>query len=488
MRADALRRRLEQEGLLVRWPAEAPVAVASVSTDSRRVEPGALFAAYRGTASDGHDYVAAAARAGACLALVEHEVGDTPLPQAIVRDGRAAAAAAAALCYGDPAEAMDLLAVTGTNGKTTTVHLLRHLFGDRAPAGSLGTLGAIDGQGRVLPASGSLTTPGPVDLHAALGALRDTGVRTVALEVSSHSLDQDRVAGLRFRAAVFTNLTRDHLDYHGDAASYLAAKCKLDRYLVPGGYQVVNADDPAWRALPHRAERVSFGIALPADVRATDVEGDRGGMRFTLAARGTPVRASVPLPGRFNVENALGAAAAAIALGRDVADVAHRLATAPQVPGRLERLSDTPCVVVRDFAHTPDALERVLAALRPLTRGRLLVLFGAGGDRDRGKRPLMGAIAARDADLSIVTSDNPRTEDPDRILDDIEAGMGQTPHLRIVDRRAAILRALAIARPDDLLLLAGKGHETYQVVGHDYVPFDEREIVAKAIVTGKAAT
>lgn len=488
MRADVLRSRLEQEGLLVRWPAGAPETVATVSTDSRRVEPGALFAAYRGSTSDGHAYVAAAARAGASLALVEHEVGDAPLPQAIVRDGRAAAAAAAALCYGDPAGTMDLLAVTGTNGKTTTVHLLRHLFGDRAPAGSIGTLGAIDGQGSVLPASGSLTTPGPVDLHAALAALRDSGVRTVAMEVSSHSLDQGRVAGLLFRAAVFTNLTRDHLDYHGDAASYLAAKCSLDRYLVPGGSQVVNADDPAWRALPERAERVSFGIALPADVRATDLEGDGGGMRFTLTAKGTPVRASVPLPGRFNVENALGAAAAAIAMGRDVTEVARRLAAAPQVPGRMERLSDTPCVVVRDFAHTPDALERALAALRPLTHGRLLVLFGAGGDRDRGKRPLMGAIAARDADLSIVTSDNPRTEDPDRILDDIEAGMGETPHLRIVDRRAAILRALSIARPDDLLLLAGKGHETYQVVGHDYVPFDEREIVAGATVTQKAAT
>ena len=488
MRADALRSRLEQEGLLVRWPAGAPEAVATVSTDSRRVEPGALFAAYRGTVSDGHLYVAEACRSGASLALVEHEVGDAPLPQAIVRDGRAAAAAAAALCYGDPGGAMELLAVTGTNGKTTTVHLLRHLFGDRVPAGSIGTLGAIDGQGGVLPGSGSLTTPGPVELQAALAALRDSGVRTVAMEVSSHSLDQDRVARLRFRAAVFTNLTRDHLDYHGDAASYLAAKCKLDEYLSPGGFQIVNADDPAWGALPPRAERLSFGIALPADVRAADVEGDGGGMRFTLAARGATARASVPLPGRFNVENALGAAAAAIALGRCVGEVAGRLASAPQVPGRMERLCETPCVVVRDFAHTPDALERVLGALRPLTRGRLLVLFGAGGDRDRGKRPLMGAIAARDADLSIVTSDNPRTEDPDRILDDIEAGMGPTPHLRIVDRRAAILRALSIARPDDLLLLAGKGHETYQVVGHEYLPFDEREIVAGATASGKAAT
>ncbi len=488
MRADALRARLAREGLLLGWPAGAPATVSSVTTDSRRVERGALFVAYRGTASDGHRFLAAAADEGASLALVEHEVADAPVPQAVVRDGKAAASAAAALFYGDPANALDLLAVTGTNGKTTTVHLLRHLFGDRAPAGSIGTLGAIDGTGAVLPTAGSLTTPGPVDLHAALAALRDSGARTVAMEVSSHSLDQGRVAGLRFRGAVFTNLTRDHLDYHGDEATYLAAKCRLDGYLAPGGYQVVNADDPAWRALPPRAERISFALAVPADVRATEVEGDRTGMRFTLAARGASAPATVPMPGRFNVENALGAAATAIALGREVADVACRLSTAPQVPGRMERVSEAPCVVIRDFAHTPDALERALGALRPLTRGRLLVVFGAGGDRDRGKRPLMGAIAARDADLSVVTSDNPRTEDPERILDDIEAGMGTTPHLRIVDRRAAILRALAIAKPDDLLLLAGKGHETYQVVGHDYLPFDEREIVADATRARRAET
>jgi UDP-N-acetylmuramoyl-L-alanyl-D-glutamate--2,6-diaminopimelate ligase len=488
VRTEALRARLERDGLLLRWPADAPAAVTGVSTDSRHIGEGALFAAWRGTTSDAHAYVAAAARSGAALALVERAAGDAPVPQALVRDGRAAAAVAAALCYGDPAEALELLAVTGTNGKTTTVHLLRHLFGEQGPAGSIGTLGAVDGKGRVLPDTGALTTPGPVELQAALAALRDSGVRTVAMEVSSHSLDQGRVAGLRFRAAVFTNLTRDHLDYHGDAASYLAAKCRLDGYLARGGFQIVNADDPAWRALPARPERISFGIAEPADVRAMHVEGDSGGMRFTLGARGRSARVFVPLAGRFNVENALGAAATAIGLGRDVEAVARRLADAPQVPGRLERLSETPCVVVRDYAHTPDALERALAALRPLTRGRLLLLFGAGGDRDRGKRPLMGAVAARGADLSIVTSDNPRTEDPERILDEIEAGMGQTPHLRIVDRRAAILRALAIARPDDLLLLAGKGHETYQIVGCDQLPFDEREIVAAATATGRTGT
>ena len=481
MQAEALRRKLEAADLLVSWPDDAPAVIPAVTTDSRHVQPGALFLAYAGTAVDGHGYLAAAARAGAAFALVEHPVADAAIPQAVVRDGRRAASAAASAFFGNPGDALVLLAVTGTNGKTTTAHLLRHLFSDRAPAGSLGTLGAMDAQGRLLPTSGTLTTPGPVELFAALAALRHSGAQTVAMEASSHSIDQDRIGGLAFQAAVFTNLTRDHLDYHGDEASYLAAKVKLDRYLAPGGFQVVNADDAAWRALPARSERITFGTGVAADVRAEDVQGDREGMRFRLAWRGIAAPVKLPLLGSFNVENALGAAATAIALGRDVEHVAAWLGTAPQVPGRMERIAESPCVVLRDYAHTPDALERALGALRPLTRGRLIALFGAGGDRDRGKRPMMGAIVAAHADLGIVTSDNPRTEDPERILDDIEEGMGTTPHVRIVDRRAAILRALTIAKPEDTLLLAGKGHETYQVVGHDQVPFDERAIVAEAV-------
>jgi UDP-N-acetylmuramoyl-L-alanyl-D-glutamate--2,6-diaminopimelate ligase len=485
VKAAALRERLDRAKLLVRWPPRPSGAPSpewrAVTTDSRRVTPGALFCAYAGSVSDGHAFVVAAAKAGATAALVEKPVPDAPIPLIEVTNGKLAAAIAAALFYGDPARSLELLAVTGTNGKTTTVHLLRHLFGDRAPAGSIGTLGTIDGKGDPVPTPDALTTPGPVELQRALAALRHAGVQTVAMEVSSHSLDQERIAGLAFRAAVFTNLTRDHLDYHKDAASYLAAKLKLDRYLAPGGFQVVNAADPAWAALPARAARITFAVAAPADLRADDVAGDRRGMRFRLVVRGASAPVALPLLGTFNVENALAAAATAIALGRDLDAVARSLSAAPQVPGRMERLAERPCVVLRDYAHTPDALERALAALRPLTRGRLIVVFGAGGDRDTGKRPLMGAIAARAADLAVVTSDNPRREDPDRIIHDIEAGMAGTPHLRIVDRRAAVLRALAIARPDDVILLAGKGHETYQVVGEERVPMDEREIVAGAV-------
>ena len=486
MRAETLRQRLLGAGLLVRWPEGAvPPELASVTTDSRRASPGALFAAYRGTVSDGHDVLAAAVRGGAAAALVEREVPEVAVPQIVVSDGRLAAGVAAALLHGDPVSGLDLLAVTGTNGKTTTVALLRHLFGQDAPAGSVGTLGAIDGDGRVLPGTGTLTTPGPVELQAALAALRGAGVRTVAMEVSSHSLDQDRVAGLAFRAAVFTNLTRDHLDYHGDEASYLAAKLKLVRYLVPEGVVAYQVTDPAWASLGGFARRVTFGVGVAADVSADRVEGDASGMRFTLAVQGRAFPVALPLLGRFNVENAIGAAAAAVALGRDPERVAALLTEAPQVPGRMERLTATPCVVLRDYAHTPDALERALAALRPLTQGRLVVVFGCGGDRDRGKRPQMGAIVARDADLPVVTSDNPRTEDPERILDEIEAGMGAAPHLRIGDRRKAIARALTLARPDDTILLAGKGHEDYQVLGTERVPFDEKVVVAE-LLAGKA--
>ncbi|MFI5279875.1 MAG: UDP-N-acetylmuramoyl-L-alanyl-D-glutamate--2,6-diaminopimelate ligase [Gemmatimonadales bacterium] len=481
MRAEALRERLGAAGELVRWPDGVPGEIGKVATDSRQVGAGDLFVAYQGTSVDAHGFLPQVSQAGAAAAMVERAVGGVTIPLIEVKNGRHAAALAAALQFGDPSSGLTLLAVTGTNGKTTTVHILRHLFGREAPAGSIGTLGALDGDGRVLPDTENLTTPGPVELMATLAALKSRGVRTVALEASSHSLDQDRLYGLHFQATVFTNLTRDHLDYHQTLDAYLTAKLRLVLGLAKDGWAVTNADDRAWDKLAAGHSRLTFGITQPADVRATDIAGDARGMRFQVTARGQSARMTLPLIGRFNVENALGAAAAALALGQDLGAVAERLVTTPQVPGRMERVAERPCVVVRDYAHTPDALERALAAVRPLTRGRVIAVFGCGGDRDRGKRPVMGALAARDADLAILTSDNPRTEDPERILDDVEEGMGETPHLRIVDRRAAIARAVVIARPDDTVLLAGKGHENYQVVGKEKLPFDEREVVDAAV-------
>jgi UDP-N-acetylmuramoyl-L-alanyl-D-glutamate--2,6-diaminopimelate ligase len=480
VRADALRARLESAGLLAAWPEGVPAELPGVATDSRKVPAGGLFMAYAGSTADGHAYVPAAVHAGAGAVLVEHEVGGVPAPQIRVTSGRHAAALVAALACGDPADGLTLLAATGTNGKTTSVHLLRHLFGDTAPAASIGTLGAVGGDGAVLPGTENLTTPGPVELQVTLAALKASGVTVVAMEASSHSLDQDRLHGLRFQAAVFTNLTRDHLDYHRTEEAYRAAKLKLVDLVAADGWLVSNADDAAWATLADRPRHLSFGLTH-GEVRADQIEGDARGMRFTLTARGQAARLRLPLLGHYNVENALGAAAAALALGRPLAQVAARLGTVPQVPGRMERLAEKPCVVLRDYAHTPDALARALAAVRPLTRGRVLAVFGCGGDRDRGKRAVMGGIAAREADIAIVTSDNPRTEDPGRILDEIEEGMGETPHLRIVDRRQAIQRALTIARPDDVILLAGKGHETYQILGTEKFPFDERDVVADMI-------
>ena len=479
-------RALEQEGLLRRQVGRIPASVAGVTDDTRALVPGGLFVAVHGSARDGHDFLAEAERKGATLAVVEKE-GLTSLPSFVVGDGRRAAAIVAAAAFDHPAAHLALLAVTGTNGKTTTVGILRHLLDTPAgSAASIGTLGVLRGSnGASIPGGGGLTTPGPVELQRVLRGLVDAGTRAVAMEVSSHSLDQQRVQGVEFDAAVFTNLTRDHLDYHGSMDSYLAAKARLVEHLADDGVAVVNADDPAWASL-EAAHRTTFGIESPdADVRATDVVFTPRGSEWTLVAERDHARVRLPLIGSFNVANALGAAAAAWARGMPVGEIAERLDALPQVPGRLEVLHERP-TVLRDYAHTPDALERALEAVRPFTPRKLIVVFGCGGDRDRGKRPLMGAVAERKADHVILTSDNPRTEDPERILDDIAAGMTKGSHERIEERRAAIARALDVADPaKDVVLLAGKGHETYQIRGTTLLPFDEREIVTE-LLAGRA--
>ena len=475
-------RALEQEGLLRQQFGRIPASVTSVADDTRALNPGGLFVAVHGSARDGHDFLAEAERRGATLAVVEVE-GRTTLPTFLVSDGRRAAAVLAAAAFDQPASQLTLIAVTGTNGKTTTVGILRHLLDNPMDtAASIGTLGVLRGSsGTVIPGGAGLTTPGPVELQRVLRNLVDGGVRSVAMEVSSHSLDQQRVQGVAFDAAVFTNLTRDHLDYHGSMEGYLAAKARLVEHLAEDGVAVVNADDPAWASLT-ACHTTTFGITSPdADVRATDVVFTPRGSEWTLVAGTEHARVRLPLIGSFNVANALGAAAAAWARGLPLADIAERLNALPQVPGRLEVLHEHP-TVLRDYAHTPDALERALEAVRPFTPRRLIVVFGCGGDRDRGKRPLMGAVAAQKADHAIVTSDNPRTEDPERILDEIVAGMTNGSHERIEDRRAAIARALDIADPArDVVLLAGKGHETYQIRGTTLLPFDEREIVGELL-------
>ena len=468
---------LDRAGLFVAPPVErAWPEIAGLTADSRRVERDMLFCAIRGTAQDGHQFVKVAAERGAAAALVETQQ-PVSLLQLVVRDGRRAAAVAAETWYDRPAARLDLIGVTGTNGKTTTVVLARHVLSALEPMGSIGTLGAFDGAGEPVPSeAGNLTTPGPIDLQATLAALVQRGARGVAMEVSSHSLDQGRVDGLVFRAAIFTNLTRDHLDYHKTIDEYFHAKAKLLQYLAPDGLAIVNADDPAWHRLRREHRRVEFG-ERGGDVTARKVTLDSSGARFELVTPTGSAAVKLPLLGRFNVSNALAVAACAWGMGVPIETIAQRLANAPQVPGRMERIASRPCTVLRDYAHTPDALQRALEALRPLTKGRLIVVVGAGGDRDRGKRAPMGAIAVQGSDVAVATSDNPRTEDPEKILDDVEAGMVGTRHHREVNRRKAIALALELARDGDTILLAGKGHETYQVIGTEKLPFDEREIV-----------
>ncbi len=483
-----------------------PDDVYGVADDSRAVVAGGVFVAVRGHAADGHAFVLAAIERGASLVIVEDDLS-LPVPTLRVTDSRKAAAVVAAAFYGRPADGLRLIGVTGTNGKTTTVHLLRALLCDTGVlAASIGTLGVLVGrEGTPTLGGHGLTTPGPVEIQRVLRDLVDVGVRAVAMEVSSHALDQARVEGVSFDVAVFTSFSRDHLDYHGTMASYFAAKAKLIASLKPDGVAVVNAMEPAWGALPPAPRLLLFRVDFSDDrrqpdvrditVRAESVYFDAAGSRFVVRARdgsesGLRVDARLPLLGDFNVTNATGALAAAWALGQSLALLADALAQVPQTPGRLEVLHAAP-TVLRDYAHTPDALDRALRAVLPFARTpegvptRVHVVFGCGGDRDRGKRPEMGRIAEQLADVVILTSDNPRTEDPERILDDIEAGMTNgaraLPNARIEDRRVAIAHALATADRHDVVLLAGKGHETYQVRGTERLHFDEAEIVAELV-------
>lgn len=482
---DSVESRLRERGILFSWIGSPPASLAALRVDSRRVQRGDLFCAIAGTAADGHDFVIRAAEARAGAAVVEHPV-DVDIPQLRVPDTREAAAHLAALFAGDPATALRLVGVTGTNGKTTTTLVLRHLLGELGDAAALGTLGFHLPDGSVSPRD-RMTTPGPVQLNVDLAEAVETGAGWVAMEVSSHALDQRRVDGLSFAAAVFTNLSREHLDYHPDMASYLAAKLSFLRHLADDGVAVANAADPAWDVPAFENVRtVWFGAGAKAGVRAEDVRHSARGSSWRLVASGEAARVELPLLGDFNVSNALGAAAAAHALGCSVEEIAARLGNVPQIPGRMETLAGPPGpLVVRDYAHTPDGLARALGALRLLASGTVTVVFGCGGDRDRGKRPLMGEAATAGADRVIVTTDNPRMEPVERIIGDILEPLPADAARVIEDRAEAIRDAVETAGPGDVVLLAGKGHETYQDVRGEKLPFDEAAIVAA--IAGESA-
>jgi UDP-N-acetylmuramoyl-L-alanyl-D-glutamate--2,6-diaminopimelate ligase len=451
--------------------------ISSLSYRSSEVEPGALFFCIPGTRLDGHDFAAdAVARGGA--ALIVDRALPLEVPQVIVPSVREAMGPVSAAFHGDPGGSMTIVGVTGTNGKTTTTYLLESIFrADGRVPGVVGTTGVrVDGRAIPFPR----TTPEAPDLHGLLARMRDAEVGAVAMEVSSHGLDQHRVDGLVYDAAVFTNLTQDHLDYHPSMEEYFGAKARL---FTPAFARraVVNVDDEHGRRLLETGvPTLTFGVFEHADVRATDVEVTAGGIVFRVDA--TMVRS--PLRGRFNVENSLAAFAAARALGIDDEVAARGIEAVRGVPGRVETVeAGQGFLVLVDYAHTPDSLENVLRTARPLARGRLIAVFGCGGDRDRGKRPLMGAVATRLADLSVITSDNPRSEDPLAIIDQIEPGArdGGGDYLVEPDRRAAIALAVERARTGDVVVIAGKGHEPYQELADRTIDFDDRRVAAEEI-------
>ena len=458
---------------------DSAVALREVAFDSREVPAGSLFFCVPGALTDGHAFAAAALAAGAAALAVERWLPDLDAPQVLVRSVRSAMGPMSAVVFGRPAEAMRLVGVTGTNGKTTITYLLESVFAAAGlRSGAIGTTGARVA-GRPVPLD--RTTPEAPDLHRLLARMRGAGVEAVAMEVSSHALDQDRVGGIVFDVAIFTNLSQDHLDYHRSMEAYFEAKTRL---FTPAHARrgAVNADDPYGRRLLAEGSipLSSYAVDGAADLRAQDVKVDTGGISFTV--EGLPVRSR--LRGRFNVANCLGALAAARVFGIPDAVAVRGLESLPGVPGRMEPVEGGQnFLVMVDYAHTPDSILSVLKAARPLTSGRLIVVFGCGGDRDHAKRPLMGAAATANADLSIITSDNPRSEDPLRIIREIEPGAREGGGAFVIepDRREAIERAVGVAAGGDVVVIAGKGHEPYQELPDSTIDFDDRDVARAAI-------
>ncbi|MFZ5631877.1 MAG: UDP-N-acetylmuramoyl-L-alanyl-D-glutamate--2,6-diaminopimelate ligase [Bacillota bacterium] len=468
------------------------VDIKGIAYDSRAVEPGFLFVAIEGFKTDGHNYAARAVEAGAPAVVVQKEV-DLPagVTRVLVENTRVALARASAAFYGHPSQKMRVVGVTGTNGKTTTTYLISSIY--RAAGEKVGLIGTIANYIGDRKLDVSHTTPESADLQKLLREMADEGVTVAVIEVSSHALSLERVTGCQFDVGVFTNLTQDHLDFHRDMEDYLGAKARLFRGIDPGAekwprYVVVNRDDPyADRIIQgSRVPVVTYGLSPGADVRALDIKITGQGNSFTVAGRHGSVKLSMKLTGLFNVYNSLAAFAVGVTAGFNPDLVAKALETAGGVSGRFELVDcGQDFTVVVDYAHTPDGLENILKAARSVTSGRLINVFGCGGDRDRTKRPIMGEIAGRYSDLPIITSDNPRTEDPLRIIEDVEEGIKRVlkpGQYRVMpDRREAIRAAITEAKSGDMVLIAGKGHEDYQIIGRQKFHFDDREEARKVL-------
>ena len=480
--------------LAVNAPPAGPKANAPISAiayDSRRVVTGAVFVALKGLRADGGAFAEQAVSRGAVAVVSESPApAGVTIPWIVVRDARLALALLADRYFDHPSRRMPVIGVTGTNGKTTTSYLLASIL-DAAGlrAGMLGTVAyRIGGEDR----EASRTTPEAPDVQQLLNEMRQHGCKSAVMEVSSHALSLKRVDGMRFAAGVFSNLTRDHLDFHEDMEAYFAAKRRLFEMLPADAPGVINMDDPRGPALVEVAGRpVTYAINANADVMPGSVDMTLQGLRFDIRTPKGAVRITSKLVGRPNVYNILAATATAAALDMPISAIEHGVANLPGVPGRFEVVSDRTddVTAVVDYAHTDDALRNLLETARPLSSKRIITVFGCGGDRDRSKRPLMGMVAARLSDVVVITSDNPRSEDPARIIEEIERGIpaGKESSSRevvvesMVDRAAAIERAVTLAQPGDVVLIAGKGHEKYQQIGDRVLPFDDGEVARTAL-------
>jgi len=463
---------------------DTQVIVQGIAMDSRHILPGDLYACVPGFQVDGHDFAVGAIASGA-VALVVERFLPLDVPQIKVANVRQVMGLLAANVYGRPSEKLELIGVTGTNGKTTITYLIERIATKQGKkVGLIGTLGSRI-NGRDIP--GERTTPEAIDVQKLLAEMVDEGVSLAVMEVSSHAIDLGRVVGCEFDAAIFTNLTQDHLDYHKTMGEYFLAKSRLFANLKgvkQPKVSILNGDDPTFSKLSQAsaAPAVSYGIDNAADYRAENVEVSPEGVHFQVRFRGKTQHIQYATPGIFSVYNALAAFAWGVERGYDGALVAEALADISGVPGRFEsiRLGQSFQVIV-DYAHTPDGLVNVVKTARDFTKGRLITVFGCGGDRDRGKRPIMGDAASQWSDFVIVTSDNPRTEDPDQIIKEVLVGVSGVDYVALRDRKEAIWSACRMAKPGDTILIAGKGHETYQIFGTEVHPFDDREVAREAL-------
>lgn len=450
--------------------------ITGIAYDSRKIKQGDLFVALVGEKTDGHQYLGQAIEQGAVGAVVTHSV-ESPLPQFQTEDTRLALARLSAAFYGNPSRAFTLVGVTGTNGKTTTTHLIEGIMNAAGKkAGVIGTLGSHFG-GEEVPTNH--TTPQALELQALFAKMQKASVEAVAMEVSSHALDQHRVAHTHFDVAIITNVTVDHLDYHKTIDAYAAAKAKLFDNVTVG---IVNRDEPLYERFVKAPTTLFYGIENACDIQAKDIELLPDGSQWTLCTPKGKETIRLRLPGQFNVYNALAAASAGYALGYDLKTIKEGLETIGGVAGRVEVVTPPghPFTVLVDYAHTPDGLENVLKTARGFTRNRLIAVFGCGGDRDRTKRPVMGRIGTTLADVAFLTSDNPRTEDPDSILKEIATGCEGSYRLQ-PDRALAIQAAIQEAQPGDVVVIAGKGHENYQIFKDKTIHFDDREVARGAL-------